>query len=110
MIERPDLKTLCILHYPDARLRVCAQTLPERDTFRAEMAARMQELMAEARGLGLAATQVGWPFRLVLVSPEHEEGRAEAYINPVIIARDFPVLSSSMRFGSMLSAPSCSRT
>lgn len=86
--NRPDLKTLRIVHYPDPRLRERAGALQEIDSFLAEMAARMNELMVEAEGVGLAATQVGWPFRFILINPTNEPDRTEACINPVIISRE----------------------
>jgi len=76
------------VHYPDPRLRERAGTLKEIDSFFEEMAARMHELMVEAEGLGLAATQVGWPFRFVLINPTNEPGRVETCINPAIISRE----------------------
>jgi len=88
MIKYPDLKTLRILHYPDPRLREHAVSLKELDSFLNEMAARMNELMVAAQGMGLAATQVGWPFRFVIINTENEPGREETFINPVIIARE----------------------
>ena len=86
--SHPDLKTLRIIHYPDQRLRERAATPKEIDGFLNEMAARMNELMTEAEGLGLAATQVGWPFRLVLINPTNEPGRVETCLNPTIISME----------------------
>jgi len=88
----PDLKTLRILYYPDPRLRVEAGRVEEADRFLSEMAERMRELMVEAQGLGLAATQVGWPFRFIILNLTGEPGEAEAFVNPVIISRAGRVL------------------
>ena len=87
-VKYPDLKTLRIVHYPDPRLREHAESLKEFDSFLDEMRARMNELMVEAQGMGLAATQVGWPFRFVIVNTANEPGREETYVNPVIVARE----------------------
>lgn len=50
----------------------------------------MMDLMYEAKGLGLAATQVALPFSLLVMNmsgdpkqPEHEA----VYVNPVIVER-----------------------
>lgn len=83
----PDLKRLCILHYPDSRLRENARTIQEINAFLDEMAGRMKELMTEANGVGLAATQVGWPFRFILLNTTIDPGHVETFINPVILAR-----------------------
>jgi len=83
----PDLKTLRILYYPDPRLRVEAAPVVKVDSLIGEMADRMRELMAEAHGLGLAATQVGWPFRLVILNTGGESEKVEVFVNPVILSR-----------------------
>jgi len=90
VVEYPDLKALRILHYPHARLRRKARAMPAVDAFLNEMAARMAELMQAAGGLGLASTQVGWPFRFVVLTHGvgTDEIKIEAFVNPVIIARD----------------------
>ena len=83
----PDLKTLHILHYPSPLLRNHAQPISEVNTFLDEMSARMKELMVEGRGVGLAATQVGWPFRMLLLNTTAEPDSVQAFINPVIVKR-----------------------
>lgn len=84
----PDLNKLHILHYPDPRLRVPAQDLREISTFLQELTQRMGELMVQAQGIGLASTQVGWPYRFIVMSTNPEEGRLEAFVNPVIVAKE----------------------
>jgi len=49
---------------------------------------QMFELMYEAKGLGLAATQVELPFQLLimnLTADPNQPEREEAYINPVVV-------------------------
>lgn len=87
MSKYPNLAKLGILHYPHPGLRERARRIEEIDSFLAELSERMTELMREGKGVGLAATQVGWPFRFILIKPTPEPGHAEAFINPVIIAR-----------------------
>ena len=87
LVEYPDLKRLHILRYPDVRLRDHAARLKEINTFLQEMSERMAELMREAKGVGLAATQVGWPFRFVVMNPDPEAGKPQTFINPVIVSK-----------------------
>lgn len=87
-IERPEIATLTILHYPDKRLRVHAAGLPGVDGYIGEVAHRMGELMLAREGVGLAATQVGWPYRLIVVNPTLEPGKNTALINPKIVERE----------------------
>lgn len=95
-----DPSSLAIVHYPDPVLRRKAEPVPEvTDEVRA-VALRMIELMHEARGIGLAAPQVGLPWRLFVchvpaedpgevtdpAAPEPLTATAEptVYINPVL--------------------------
>ena len=87
MSDYPDLKTLRIVHYPAPVLRAKGDEIREVNSFLNEMAARMAELTHEANGLALAATQVAWPYRFVLVNPTLQPGGEEAFVNPVIIER-----------------------
>jgi peptide deformylase len=86
--RRPDLDRLRILHYPDPRLRERALAVPERDTFLDEIEARMRELMVSEKGIGLAAPQVGWGARFILINPTGEPGGLQALVDPVIIERE----------------------
>ena len=87
-IERPDLDTLQVLVYPDKRLRQLADKLSGIDGFLDEMSERMSQLMLADQGIGLAATQVGWPVRFIVINPTLEEGKHLALVNPVIVERD----------------------
>jgi peptide deformylase len=79
----PDL--IPILKYPDPYLRRKAQKVAGVTGEVRDMAARMVETMFHARGLGLAATQVGWDARLAVVSAEGERGDEIVVINPEIV-------------------------
>jgi peptide deformylase len=87
-MKYPRIEKLHILHYPDPRLREKARDLAAVDAFLKELAQRMAELMQEARGVGLASTQIGWPFRFVVLGSPDEEGGSEGFINPVILSRE----------------------
>jgi len=88
MRDYPDIKSLRIRRYPDPVLRRPSDEVREVSSFLDELAARMAELMNEEKGIGLAAPQVGWNYRMVVANPTLEPGRWEAVINPVIISKD----------------------
>lgn len=81
-----DPESLKIVHYPAPVLREVAQPVPEvNDEVRA-VAARMLVLMHQAPGVGLAAPQVGLPWRMFVANPTGEDGDDRVYINPKIAA------------------------
>lgn len=79
-----------IVRYPDPRLMLRTQEIPE---ITPEILARieqMTELMYEFDGVGLAAPQVGWSVRLFLMNPTGDRTKKEAeqvVINPRIRKR-----------------------
>jgi peptide deformylase len=76
-----DLK---IIFYPDPRLRKASERVTTFDQALKDLAARMLELMRVARGVGLAAPQVGQNLRLFVMNPTGEEGDDHVYVNPVL--------------------------
>lgn len=74
-----DPATLSIVHYPAAVLRRRAEPVPQvTDEVRA-VARRMIELMFEAEGVGLAAPQVGLPWRMFVAHvPENDDRPLDA--------------------------------
>jgi peptide deformylase len=70
-----------VRQYPDAVLRLQAREVDEFDESLATLADRMTKLMQEARGVGLAATQVGI-LRRVLVYQTAEEEPVRVLVNP----------------------------
>lgn len=84
--------------YPAPALRERAREVEEITPEVRHVVARMAELMVEAEGIGLAATQVGVPWRIFVCripsgdrwsaqdDPPTANDRLEAYINPVIEA------------------------
>ena len=86
-VQYPDLKTLHILRYPAPALREHAARIREINSFLGELSHRMAELVREEKGVGLAATQIGWPFRFILINTTGEPEKVQAFINPVILAR-----------------------
>lgn len=86
-IEIPDPNLLQILHYPAPELRVNAEPIGEPEGELEELGRRMKELMLEGKGIGLAATQVGWPRRLLVTTLTGDPKDAEVFIDPVIVKR-----------------------
>jgi len=83
-IVLPPLK---IVQYPHPSLRHKAVPLKEISAKIKRVAEEMLELMYEAKGLGLAAPQVGLPFTMFVCNyaGDREEKEAEnVYLNPVI--------------------------
>ena len=75
-----------IRQYPDPVLRLEAQEVEEFDGDLAQLVERMMRLMDDARGVGLAANQVG-VLRRVFVIHADEEEEARALVNPVVVER-----------------------
>jgi peptide deformylase len=79
-----------IVLYPHPALRAKARPLTAIDGKVREHAARMLELMYEAKGLGLAANQVALPYRLLVMNlsgDPQQRDQEGVYINPVILER-----------------------
>lgn len=74
-----DLK---IILYPDPRLKKMSQRVAQFDENLKALAMRMLELMREARGVGLAAPQVGQNVRLFVMNEAGEAGEDRIYVNP----------------------------
>lgn len=70
-----------VRQYPDPVLRLPAKEIQEVDDSVATLADRMTRLMQEARGVGLAATQVG-VLRRVLVYQISDEAPVTTLVNP----------------------------
>jgi peptide deformylase len=75
-----------IRQYPDAALRLEARPVEEFDDELRSLVERMKRLMHDARGIGLAATQVGVLQRLFVFQPA-EDADAVAVVNPEIVER-----------------------
>ena len=75
-----------IRQYPDAVLRLRANEIDRFDENLVRLAERMTDLMHDARGVGLAATQVGVLQRLFVFQPGDAE-KATTVVNPEIVDR-----------------------
>jgi peptide deformylase len=81
-----DPRVLEILPYPAEVLKRKAEAIPEVTDLVRAVADRMLELMHEAEGIGLAAPQVGVPWRLFVTRhPDDREAEGgRVFINPAV--------------------------
>ena len=85
---RPD--TLTVLHYPHPALAYPSTPVTSIDADFKATVAEMFRLMYKAKGIGLAANQVGIPRRFFIVNLTAEEADPSeefVFINPVLSAR-----------------------
>ena len=79
-----------IRQYPDPVLRLEAQEVVEFDGDLEQLVERMIHLMQDARGVGLAANQVGILRRVFVIQVDEDE-EPQALVNPVIVERSSEV-------------------
>ena len=79
---------LKILKFPDPRLRQKAKPLKFIDKEFFRTVDEMAQLMYDAGGIGLAATQVGIPFRFFVWDTSEEKNSPRVVINPQIIRKE----------------------
>lgn len=82
------MSILHVLHYPDPRLRVTAEPVPEVTDPIRELIDDMLETMYDAPGIGLAAPQVDVAKRIIVVDITEERNKPLALVNPEIIQRE----------------------
>lgn len=75
-----------IRQYPDPALRMQAREVEAFDADLRRLAERMTNLMRDANGVGLAATQVGIIRRVFIFQPD-QEAEPVAVVNPVLVER-----------------------
>ncbi len=75
---------LPIVKYPDPFLRTTTNSVSAVDDDVRTMVERMITTMVAARGIGLAATQVGWNARVCIVSDTGEPDDCLVLINPEV--------------------------
>jgi len=83
---------LNILHYPDERLHKIAKPVKEVDDRIRRLIKDMAETMYEAPGIGLAATQVDFHQRIIVVDISESKDSLIALINPKIVESDGKLL------------------
>ncbi|MDO4224169.1 MAG: peptide deformylase, partial [Acinetobacter sp.] len=72
---------LPILNYPDPRLRTIAQPVAEITDDIRQLAADMFETMYDAKGIGLAATQIDRHIQLIVMDLSEERNQPMVFIN-----------------------------
>lgn len=78
---------LPILQYPDERLHRIAAPVSQVDAKIKKLIKDMAETMYAAPGIGLAATQVDVPLRIVVIDNSAAHDQLRVFINPEIVAR-----------------------
>ena len=76
---------LPILQYPDPRLHTVAKPVAQVDERIRQLVDDMLETMYEAKGVGLAATQINVHERVVVIDTSEERNDPLVLINPEII-------------------------
>jgi peptide deformylase len=90
-----------IRQYPDPVLRMRANEVESFDDDLRRLVERMTQLMQDARGVGLAGTQVGTLQRVFVFQPT-EEDEPRALVNPVLVHASEVALSETEGCLSML--------
>jgi peptide deformylase len=80
------MSQLPILRYPDPRLHKKASPVAQVDERIRQLVDDMFETMYEARGIGLAATQVDVHERIVVIDISEERNEPLVLINPELVA------------------------
>src|SRR6218665_1765325 len=81
------MSILNILRFPDPKLHTVAKPVAEVDARIRQLVDDMLETMYEAKGVGLAATQVDVHERVVVIDTSEERNEPRVLINPEIIGR-----------------------
>lgn len=82
------MTTLAILEFPDPRLRTVARPVEAVTEVEKRLAEDMLETMYEARGIGLAATQVNEPVRVFVLDLSENRDEPKVFVNPEITDRE----------------------
>ena len=80
-----DMALLSILQFPDPRLHLVARPVDEVNARIQALVVDMLETMYEARGIGLAATQVDVHERLIVMDVSEERDQPLVLINPEVV-------------------------
>ncbi len=81
---RPEPSSLSLTFYPDPKLKAVARDVQQFDDWLLAVVERMKNVMAQNKGVGLAAPQVGLSLRIFVASATGKPEEARAYINPVL--------------------------
>lgn len=76
---------LPILRYPDPRLRKIAKPVTRFDERLQALVANMAQTMYEAKGVGLAATQVDVHERVIVIDVSDTRDALQVFVNPRVV-------------------------
>ena len=82
------MTVLNILHFPDEKLRTRAKPVERVDDAIRTLIDDMFETMYDAPGIGLAATQVDFHQRLIVIDVSEEKNQPLVLINPEITEKE----------------------
>jgi len=88
MISPVEIAQLTLIKYPDPRLRKASARIERIDDWLKRLVDKMFEVMFEARGVGLAAPQLGVNVQLFVASATLEQADRRVYINPEILSSE----------------------
>lgn len=80
-----DITEWELLTYPDKRLRRVSKPIEEFTDDIRKKALALADFMHEARGIGIAAPQVGWPVRLLCINLTGDRRDGLIFANPEIL-------------------------
>lgn len=80
------MSLLPILHYPDPRLHQVARRVERVDDGIRKLINDMAKTMYAAPGVGLAATQVDVPLRIVIIDISGSRDQLQVFVNPELVA------------------------
>jgi peptide deformylase len=83
--DNQGMALLPILSYPDPRLHTVAKPVTVVDDRIRALAADMLETMYDAKGVGLAATQVNVHERMLVLDVSEERNQPQVLINPELV-------------------------
>lgn len=81
------MSKLTILEFPDKRLRTVAKEVASVDASIQKLVDDMLETMYEAKGIGLAASQVNVHLRVIVMDLSEDKNEPLCLINPKIIEK-----------------------
>lgn len=82
------MSILTILEFPDERLRKVATPVEAIDSMRSTLIDDMFETMYESNGIGLAATQIDFHERIIVMDTSEEKDAPFCLVNPEILEQE----------------------
>ncbi|MEO1903867.1 MAG: peptide deformylase [Methylococcales bacterium] len=82
------MSILTILEFPDERLRKVATPVEAIDSMRSRLIDDMFETMYESNGIGLAATQIDFHERIIVMDTSEEKDAPFCLVNPEILEQE----------------------